>query len=214
MAELLGRELYWQGYIGKGWARHSGVSCEDGGKASVFSNSCDKTYSTAAVLISCLMYDFLHTWFSAFIPLSFRLRNTDWQLSKTPGCGYWFLSDVQCGGWEPKLVPGWEHSIILHRSWLCRQRRRGISGEQQNARSVSPLWGHCLWWDTQEYQCSRICSEVTCWAIISQGQGNGSRKWKYCFDFIFGLNELLYPWLYEWAVVLVSPKQKRRRSSG
>lgn len=35
----------------------------------------------------------------------------------------------------------------------------------------------------------RSCAEQ----IISQGQGNHSRKWKYCFDFIFGLSEHLYP---------------------
>lgn len=80
--------IYW-----KRWSCCSVVSFGIGGKASV-SNSCDKTFSATVVLISCLMCDFLYEWFSAFIPLSFHLRNTDWQLSKTLGCGCWFFSDV------------------------------------------------------------------------------------------------------------------------
>lgn len=71
MAELLGRE----GCVGRGVLEKGElatlVSCDDGGKASL-SNSCDKTYSATAVIISCLMYyffcmsDFLHSFLSPF----------------------------------------------------------------------------------------------------------------------------------------------------
>lgn len=87
------------------------------------------------------MSAFLHEW--VFI-LFFHPRNTDRHFSKAPGCGCWLLPYVQCGGWESKLVLGWEHCIILHRSGICRQGRWGISREQQNAWWVSILYSHRL----------------------------------------------------------------------
>lgn len=156
---------------------------------------CARMVEEASICNLCDKLLFFYWFFKPLKPVSaflyervfilfFPPRNTDRHFSKAAGCGCWLLPYVQCGGWEPKLVLGWEHCIILHWSRICRQRRWGIPREQQNA-----------WWVNSVKlpplpRCSGWVSALISWnvlsAVVCQAVGREEKGYRKLWDQVIG----------------------------